>query len=63
MIKRKMSKTRIHLVNGDYVDVQGNYDSIEEILDNTNARWVHFDLTDGTPTSLQLLWISYITKC
>ena len=63
MIKRKMSKTRIHLVNGDHVDVQGNYDTIQEILDNTSARWAHFDLVDGTPTSLQLLWIAYITKC
>ena len=55
MIKRKMSKTRIYLVSGDHVDVQGNYDTIQEILDNTSARWAHFDLVDGTPTSLQLL--------
>lgn len=63
MIKRKMSKTRIHLVNGDHVDVQGNYDTIQEILDNTSARWAHFDLVDGSPVSFQLSWITYITKC
>lgn len=63
MIKRKISKTRIHLVNGDHVDVQGNYNTIEKTLDNTSARWAHFDLVNGSPVSLQLLWIAYITKC
>lgn len=62
MIKRKMSKTRIYLVNGDHVDVQGKYETVQNILDNTSARWAHFDLVNGTPVSVQISWIAYISK-
>lgn len=63
MAKKKMAKTRIHLANGNHVDVQGKYDAIEDLLDRTSKYcWVHLDLTDGTPVSFQKCWIAYITK-
>lgn len=38
MIKSKIAKTRIHLVTGGCVDVQGRYEIVQNILDNTSAR-------------------------
>ena len=62
MIKSKTAKTRIHLVTGSCMDVQGKYDIVQSILDNTSARWAHFDLVNGTPVSIQISWITYISK-
>lgn len=62
MIKSKTAKTRIHLVNGGCVDIQGKYETVQNILDNTSARWAHFDLTNGAPVSIQISWIAYISK-
>lgn len=63
MTKHKMAKTRIHLATGIHVDVQGNYDTIEGLLDCTSKYWVHFTLLNGNPVSFQRSWIAYITKC
>lgn len=62
MAKYKKAKTRIHLANGSHVDVQGKYDTIEDLLGRTSKQWLCFDLTDGTPVSFQRCWIAYITK-
>ncbi|MCT2876789.1 hypothetical protein EFM17_04090 [Lactobacillus delbrueckii] len=63
MTKHKMAKTRIYLMGGIHVDVQGNYEMIKDLLANTPEYWVHFTLEDGTPVSFQRSWIAYITKC
>lgn len=62
MNRNKTPKTRIYLVNGNHMDVQGDFETIQSILDKTSARWAHFDLADGKPMSVQLSWIAYITK-
>lgn len=77
MNRNKTPKTRIYLVNGDHVDVRGEFETIQSILDNTSARWAHFDLANDTtlfanntalfnhandtPVSLQISWITYIS--
>ena len=62
MIKSKIAKTRIYLVTGGCMDVQGKYEIVQNILDNTSARWAHFALVNGTPVSVQISWIAYISK-
>ena len=47
MIKSKTAKTRIHLVTGSCMDVQGKYDIVQSISDNTSARWAHLDIVTG----------------